>query len=85
MHSDAERVPVVKPPRDKLIEWFRTEMKKRIFVLDGAMGTMVQSYKLKVHNLRPLSFSVSSCCLNDNLFCLLSMCYAFGCGHKTKQ
>ncbi len=29
-----------------LLEKIKTELKERIFVLDGAMGTMIQSYKL---------------------------------------
>jgi hypothetical protein len=39
-------------PRDKVLEFFTREWKERIYVLDGAMGTMVQGYKLSESDFR---------------------------------
>ncbi|MCB2197201.1 MAG: methionine synthase [Bacteroidetes bacterium] len=39
-----------------LLEKLKQELKERIFVLDGAMGTMIQSYKLTEEDYRGLRF-----------------------------
>ena len=63
------------------------EMKKRIMVLDGAMGTMIQTYKFEEedfrgkHNLSGLCACVSVClCLCTHLHTHLHACmYAIMC------
>lgn len=39
-------------PREKLLEYLTDAFKKKIHVLDGGMGTMVQSYKLEEKDFR---------------------------------
>ena len=44
----------------------RDELKKRILVLDGAMGTMIQQYKLTEEDFRGERFKNHSCPLKGN-------------------
>jgi hypothetical protein len=49
-------VPKRPIPPEKLHAWLDAEFKKRIMVLDGGMGTMIQGYKLEEEDFRGKRF-----------------------------
>lgn len=52
--------------RQQRIENLHKELKQRILILDGAMGTMIQSYKLDEADYRGSRFADHSCDLKGN-------------------
>src|SRR3990167_1399579 len=50
----------------EIIAYFKAQFKKRIFILDGGMGTMIQSYHLQEEDYRGKRFQDFSHALKGN-------------------
>lgn len=70
--SDVQHQHAIVEARNKRLQQFQQDIGKRIFVLDGAMGTMIQTHKLKEADYRGSRFADYPLDVagNNDLLCL---------------